>query len=71
MPWPTGDAFAQAHNKKLKGPAADKAREMAEAMIKRGVDEGTSIATANKHGNALMAEQGEDGKASRRYRAMK
>lgn len=53
MPWKSGKSFAEAHNKKLTGDAADKAAEIANAMIKKGADEGTAIATANKKGNAL------------------
>lgn len=53
MPW-TPKQFASRHNKKLKGPAASKAAEMATAMVKEGVPEGTAIATANKHGNKMQ-----------------
>ena len=52
MPW-TGRTFAERHNKKLKGPAAEKAAEMATAMVKEGVPEGMAIATASKHGNKM------------------
>lgn len=48
MPW-TGKEFAQKHNHKLKGAAADKAARQANAMLRSGVDEGIAIATANKH----------------------
>jgi uncharacterized protein YdaT len=54
MPWPSGEAYAKAHNKKLKGAAAEKARKMAEAMIASGTPESVAIATANKHGDAMM-----------------
>jgi hypothetical protein len=37
MPWQSGAAFARRHNKKLSGAAATKAKDQAEAMIKRGV----------------------------------
>lgn len=47
MPWPSGKSFAAAHNKKLKGAKATKAAKIATAMVKRGVSEGESIATAN------------------------
>lgn len=53
MPWRTGAAFASRHNKKLKGNAATKARDIAQAMIARGVPEGEAIATGNRRGNAL------------------
>lgn len=46
MPW-TASSFKK-HNSKLHGPALSKAAEMATAMVKSGVDEGTAIATANK-----------------------
>ena len=55
MPW-SPKSFASRHNKKLKGGAASKAASMANAMIKRGVPEGTAIATANKAGNRLMGK---------------
>lgn len=48
MPWPTGSGFAKKHNHKLKGAAAQKAADMATAMVKAGVPEGEAIATANK-----------------------
>lgn len=53
MPWASGKAFAEAHNKKLKGAAADKAAEMATAMLKAGMSEGEAIAVANKHANKM------------------
>jgi hypothetical protein len=57
MPWKSGKAFASKHNKKLKGEAASKAKNQAEAMIKKGVPEGIAIATANKTGNRIEARQ--------------
>ncbi len=48
MPWPTGSGFAKKHNHKLHGAAAQKAADMATAMVKAGVPEGEAIATANK-----------------------
>lgn len=53
MPW-SGKSFAERHNNKLKGAAADKAAAQATAMVKAGVDEGTAIATANKRGDKLQ-----------------
>jgi len=53
MPW-TGKDFASKHNKKLSGAAATKAADMANAMVRSGVDEGVAIATANKHGNRMQ-----------------
>lgn len=50
MPW-TGASFAEKHNHKLKGAAADKAAAQATAMVKAGVPEGIAIATANKTGD--------------------
>lgn len=54
MPWTSGEDFAKSHNKKLRGAAAAKAKDMANAMVRSGVDEGIAIATANKAGNRLM-----------------
>lgn len=48
MPW-SGKSFADRHNHKLKGKAADAAAAQANAMLKAGVPEGEAIATANKH----------------------
>lgn len=62
MPW-TEQQFRERHNKKLHGPAAKKAAEMATAMVKSGVPDGIAIATANKKGNKMM---GADRKANRR-----
>ena len=66
MPWKSGRDFAERHNKKLKGEAADKAAEIANAMIKKGADEGTAIAVANKKGNAMARRKSPlyDGKRS-------
>lgn len=55
MPWKTGAEFAERHNKKLKGVAATKARDQAQAMIARGVPEGEAIATANKTGDRMQS----------------
>ena len=57
MPWKSGKAFASKHNKKLKGEAATKAKDQAEALIKKGIPEGESIAIANKTGNRIEARQ--------------
>lgn len=57
MPWATGRDFATKHNKKLKGAAAQKAADMATAMVREGVPEGIAIATANKHGDKLMGKR--------------
>lgn len=51
MPW-TGKSFAKRHNHKLHGAKAEKAAEIATAMVKSGVPEGIAIATANKRSNA-------------------
>lgn len=56
MPWGSGKEFAAAHNKKLKGAAAEKAKDQANAMIREGVPEGEAIATANKTGNRKMRD---------------
>lgn len=54
MPWVRGRDFARRHNRKLTGAAATKAKDVANAMIRRGVDEGVAIATANKVGNRMQ-----------------
>lgn len=46
MPW-TPDQFKSRHNKGLSGSKAKKAASIANAMLKAGVPEGESIATAN------------------------
>lgn len=53
MPYRSGAEFAQKHNHKLKGDAATKAADQANAMIRNGVPEGEAIATANKTGDRL------------------
>jgi uncharacterized protein YdaT len=58
MPSGTGKSFAAAHNKKLSGAAATKAKDMANAMVREGVPEGVAIATANKKGNAMQRHGG-------------
>ena len=47
MPW-TGKRFAAKHNKALKGAAATKAAEQANAILRSSGNEGIAIATANK-----------------------
>lgn len=47
MPW-SASSFAGKHNHSLKGAAASKAASIANAILKRGGDEGVAIATANK-----------------------
>lgn len=54
MPWDAAD-FADRHNKKLHGASAVKAASMATAMVREGVPEGMAIATANKHGDRMLA----------------
>jgi uncharacterized protein YdaT len=54
MPW-TGKSFAERHNHKLKGAAADKAAAQATAMVKSGVPEGIAIATANKRADKIKS----------------
>ena len=66
MPWPTGGSFARAHNRKLTGAAAQKAADIATAMVRRGVPEGEAIATANKRGNALQRNARSPGFRGRR-----
>lgn len=62
MPWPTGKSFAERHNKKLKGEAAEKAARVATGLVNKGEDEGKAIRIANALGNKLQA------RADRRYR---
>ena len=69
MPW-TGSEFARKHNKKLKGPAADKAARMATAMVKAGVPEGEAIATANKRARNYTGP-GQAASSSAKHRARK
>lgn len=57
MPWSSGAEFAHRHNKKLSGAAAGKAKDIANAIIRRGGDEGVAIATANKYGNKMQAKR--------------
>jgi len=46
MPW-TGKSFAQKHNKSLSGAQADKAAQIANAVLKSGKDEASAIRIAN------------------------
>ena len=55
MPWKTGKDFAAAHNKKLKGSAATKAKDQANALLRKGMSEGEAIAIANKTGNRMQS----------------
>lgn len=64
MPF-TAENFRARHNKKLKGAAAAKAAEMANAMLKGGTDEGIAIATASKHANAMQGNK--KSRAQKRY----
>lgn len=54
MPWPHGKDFAEKHNKKLRGEAAQKAADQATALVNKGMDEGEAIAIANKTGDKAM-----------------
>jgi uncharacterized protein YdaT len=56
MPW-SGKEFAARHNKRLKGAAATKAAEQANAILRSGASEGIAIATANKYANKKAAER--------------
>lgn len=55
MPWNSGKEFAAKHNKKLSGSAAEKAKDVANKLIEKGLSEGTAIAVANKIGNQAQA----------------
>lgn len=54
MPWSSGAEYARKHNRKLKGSAARKAKDVAEAMMAKGMPKGEAIATGNKVGNRAM-----------------
>ena len=54
MPW-TAKTFAK-HNSHLHGKALSKAASIARAMVKRGVDEGVAIATANKRAKSYSGK---------------
>ena len=47
MPWPSGKQFAAKHNHSLKGPAAQKAADIASAVLRKSGDEGKAIRIAN------------------------
>lgn len=47
MPW-SPQSFKERHNKNLSPAQASVASRIANAMLKRGADEGVAIATANK-----------------------
>ncbi len=51
MPW-TPESFRK-HNHSLSPAEAEKASAQANAILESGGDEGTAIATANKHINKL------------------
>lgn len=55
MPW-TAAQFREKHNKKLSPEAAAHAAKMANAILNRGGSESIAIATASKHGDAMMRE---------------
>lgn len=59
MPW-SGKDFAERHNRKLTGVAAKAAAGQANALLKKGMNEGEAIAIANKTGDRVN-------KADRRY----
>ena len=48
MPW-SGKSFASKHNKKLSASQAKSAAKQANALLKKGMNEGEAIAIANKH----------------------
>jgi uncharacterized protein YdaT len=56
LPW-DAESFRTKHNQKLSPEAAGKAAKMANAILRRGGSEQVAIATANKHGDALMREE--------------
>ena len=64
MPWNTGAEFAERHNHKLTGSAANTAARMATGMVNAGMDEGKAIRIANAHGDKMMHEHRESGGAT-------
>lgn len=64
MPW-TASSFRSRHNHKLTTAQASQAAKIANGMIKRGVDEGVAIATANKQ--AKGARKSSDQRREGRY----
>ncbi len=56
MPW-IGKTFASRHNTALKGAAATKAAEQANAILRSGSSEGVAIATASKYANKKAAQR--------------
>jgi len=57
MPWKLPSHFAKKHNKKLKGDAAKKATNVANALLAKGKDEGTAIRIANSVGDKAMEKK--------------
>ena len=53
MPWPSGKAFAAKHNHALKGAAAQKAADIASAVLRKSGDEGKAIRIANAKVNVM------------------
>jgi hypothetical protein len=60
MPW-TSDEFADKHNHKLHGEAADVAARQATALVNKGMPDGEAIAIANKTGDRKMVRSHESG----------
>lgn len=54
MPWKLPSLYAKRHNKKLKGAAAKKATDVANALLAKGEDEGKAIRIANSVGDKAM-----------------
>lgn len=54
MPWVSGKDFASKHNKKLHGASAQKAADVATALVNKGEDEGKAIRIANSVGDKAM-----------------
>lgn len=69
MPW-SGKTFAARHNKSLAGPGAAKAASIANAILKRGGDEGIAIATANKRVGEMRKRGRISDKAQQRHFGM-
>lgn len=66
MPW-TASSFRARHNTKLTPAQAARAAKIANGMLKRGVDEGVAIATANKQakGKSKSSTERQEGRYGR------
>lgn len=58
MPW-TGKSFAEKHNKKLKGAAADRAAAIANALLRDGKKDGDAVRIANSQAKKFKKSRAE------------